>query len=152
MDDERRGQPEAIGDQARVLVAKIGLDGHDVGAKAIAIILRNAGLEVIYMGIRQTPEAVVRAVLDEDVDVLGLSILSGAHLPLLGRVMELLAVVGEQAPPVVVGGVIPAGDVEAVRSLGVRALFSAADSGSEIVAQVRALVAERRAATETGPS
>ena len=128
----------------RVLVAKIGLDGHDVGAKAVARALRDAGFEVVYLGIRQTPEAVVRAALDEDVDVVGLSILSGAHLPLSRRVIELLEAQGGGDIPVVVGGVVPDDDAEAMRELGVRAVFNSSMSAEAMIAAVGALVAGRR--------
>jgi methylmalonyl-CoA mutase C-terminal domain/subunit len=129
----------------RVLVAKLGLDGHDVGAKSVARLLRDNGLEVVYLGIRQTPEGAVKVALEEDVDVFGLSILSGAHLPLLRRIFELLALEGETSLPVVVGGVIPARDREAIRYLGVREIFDPADSSASIVDRTKALVAEHRA-------
>lgn len=135
----------------RVLIAKIGLDGHDVGAKAVARDLRDAGFEVVYLGIRQTPEAVVRAALDEDVDVVGLSILSGAHLPLSRRVIELLEAQGGGDIPVVVGGVIPDDDVGAMRELGVRAVFNSSLSAKAMIAAVGALVAGRRSTDGDGP-
>ena len=128
----------------RVLVAKLGLDGHDVGAKSVARLLRDNGLEVIYLGIRQTPEYVVQAALQEDVDVLGLSILSGAHLPLIERIFELLVAEGETSLPVVVGGVIPARDRDSARALGIREIFGPADSSDSIVERIKALVAEHQ--------
>ncbi len=102
----------------RVLIAKPGLDGHDRGAKVVARALRDAGMEVIYSGLRQTPERIVRAVVDEDVDVVGLSILSGAHLTLVPRVLALLRAEGEGDVPVLVGGIIPAEDGVALREAG----------------------------------
>lgn len=111
--------------RGRVLVAKLGLDGHDVGAKFVSRLLRDSGFEVVYLGIRQSPEAVVRAAIDEDVDVVGLSMLSGSHGVLVGRVVELLAAEGATDLPVVLGGVIPAADRAHLESLGVAAIFDA---------------------------
>jgi len=145
---------ETIADTAvgRVLVAKIGLDGHDVGAKVVARALRDSGFEVVYLGIRETPEAVVRAALDEDVDVVGLSILSGAHLPLSRRVIELLKAEGGGDTPVVVGGVIPDDDVESLRDLGVRAVFNSSMPPEAMTAAVGQLVAARRSKYREGTS
>jgi methylmalonyl-CoA mutase C-terminal domain/subunit len=103
----------------RVLVAKIGLDGHDRGAKVVARALRDAGLEVIYTGLHRTPEEVVTAALQEDVDVVGISCLSGAHMTLVPRVLALLQTAGAGDIPVVVGGVFPDDDVPALKRLGV---------------------------------
>jgi methylmalonyl-CoA mutase C-terminal domain/subunit len=107
----------------RVLVAKPGLDGHDRGAKVIARALRDAGFEVIYTGIRQTPQMIAEAALQEDVDVVGLSILSGAHLTLCPKVVELLRAQGQEDVVVLVGGIIPEEDVDKLRAAGVSAVF-----------------------------
>ncbi len=107
----------------RVLVAKVGLDGHDRGAKIIAHALRDAGMEVIYTGLRKTPEAVVRVAIEEDVDAIGLSILSGAHNTLAARVIELLREQNAAEILVVLGGTIPQGDVPALEARGVAAVF-----------------------------
>lgn len=109
--------------KGRVLIAKPGLDGHDRGAKVIARALRDAGFEVVYTGLRQTPEMVAEAALQEDVDAVGLSILSGAHLALIPRVLELLASQGQAELPVLVGGIIPDQDVPKLSQMGVRAIF-----------------------------
>jgi len=106
-------------DPIRVLVAKIGLDGHDRGAKVVARALRDAGMEVIYTGLHRTPDEVVTAAVQEDVDVLGISCLSGAHMTLVPRVLELMKAAGAEDIPVVVGGVFPDEDVEAMKRLGV---------------------------------
>src|SRR3712207_1024328 len=107
----------------RVLVAKPGLDGHDRGAKVIARALRDAGMEVIYTGLRQTPEQVVNAALQEDADVIGLSILSGAHMHICPRVMELLKEKGLNDVQVVVGGIIPDIDVPKLNAMGIHGIF-----------------------------
>jgi methylmalonyl-CoA mutase C-terminal domain/subunit len=122
----------------RVVVAKPGLDGHDVGAKLVCRALMDAGMEVIYTGLRQSPEAIASAVLQEAPDVLGLSILSGAHVPLTRRVMEALRRAGVEDVAVIVGGTIPPGDREALRALGVSAVFPTATAFEEIVRFVRA--------------
>ncbi len=127
----------------RVLVAKPGLDGHDRGAKVIARSLRDAGMEVIYTGLRQTPEQIVEAALQEDVDVVGLSILSGAHMAIFPRVIELLKKQGLGDVLVVAGGVIPNDDVPALKGMGVSAVFTAGASTKEIVAFIRANVRRR---------
>jgi len=117
----------------RVLVAKPGLDGHDRGAKVVARALRDAGMEVIYTGLRQTPEQIAEAALQEDVDVVGLSILSGAHLHLVPRVVELLRQKGMGDVVVVAGGVIPQGDIPALKAAGVAEVFTPGASTQEIV-------------------
>ncbi len=114
----------------RVLIAKVGLDGHDVGAKVVCRALRDAGMEVIYTGLRRSPAQVARVASDEDVDVVGLSILSGAHLPLSRHVLDELAATGA-SPVVVVGGNIPARDHEALKELGVAEVFP---TGTEFAA------------------
>jgi len=128
----------------RVLVAKLGLDGHDVGAKVVARLLRDAGFEVIYLSIRQTAETIVGAALAEDVDVIGLSILSGSHVPLVERLFGLIAEQSDWSPPVVVGGVIPVTDNETLLALGVRAIFTAGTPWAEMVATIRELASEAR--------
>src|SRR5208337_2597186 len=117
----------------RVLVAKPGLDGHDRGAKVIARALRDAGMEVIYTGLRQTPEMIVSAALQEDVDVIGLSILSGAHNAIVPRVMELLKAQGAEDILVLVGGIIPDMDVEGLKKAGVAAVFQPGTPLDDIV-------------------
>jgi methylmalonyl-CoA mutase C-terminal domain/subunit len=120
-----------------VLVAKPGLDGHDRGAKIIARALRDAGMEVIYTGLRQTPEMIVNAALQEDVNVIGLSILSGAHNAIVPRVMELLREKEMTDVKVVVGGIIPDEDAQALKRLGVAGVFQPGASLEEIVSFVR---------------
>jgi methylmalonyl-CoA mutase C-terminal domain/subunit len=107
----------------KVLIAKPGLDGHDRGAKVVVQALRDAGLEVVYTGLKRTPEEIVAEAVQEDVDVVGLSILSGAHVPLSRRVLEGLRAEGADDVRVVVGGIIPPRDVEALRALGVSRVF-----------------------------
>jgi methylmalonyl-CoA mutase C-terminal domain/subunit len=121
----------------RVLVAKPGLDGHDRGAKIIARALRDAGMEVIYTGLRQTPEMIVNAALQEDVQVIGLSILSGAHNAIVPRVLELLREKGLAGVKVVVGGIIPDEDARRLEQLGVAAVFQPGASLESIVVGVR---------------
>lgn len=121
----------------RVLVAKPGLDGHDRGAKIIARALRDAGMEVIYTGLRQTPEMIVSAALQEDVQVIGLSILSGAHNAIVPRVMELLKQNHMDDVIVLVGGIVPDEDAERLKSLGVAAVFQPGASLEEIVEFIR---------------
>jgi methylmalonyl-CoA mutase C-terminal domain/subunit len=122
----------------RVIVAKVGLDGHDRGAKVVARALRDAGVEVIYTGLHQTPEQIVAAAIQEDVDAVGLSILSGAHMTLFRRVIELLR--EQDAADIVVfgGGIIPDDDIEELAQLGVARIFTPGASTTEIVAWVRA--------------
>jgi methylmalonyl-CoA mutase C-terminal domain/subunit len=117
----------------RVLVAKPGLDGHDRGAKVIARALRDAGMEVIYTGIRQSPEMIAEAALQEDVDVVGISILSGAHMALVPRVLELLRENGVDDVLVVVGGIIPDEDVPTLQAMGVRGVFGPGTPTGQIV-------------------
>src|ERR1700740_2702944 len=109
--------------KTRVVIAKPGLDGHDRGAKVIARALRDAGMEVIYTGLRQTPEQIVGAALQEDADVVGLSILSGAHLHVCPRIMELLKEKGLDDVLVVVGGIIPDADIPALNQVGIQGIF-----------------------------
>jgi methylmalonyl-CoA mutase C-terminal domain/subunit len=129
----------------RVLIAKPGLDGHDRGAKVIARALRDAGMEVVYTGLRQTPEMVVEAALQEDVDAIGLSILSGAHMPLLARLMELIATNEMSDVPVFLGGIIPDDDVSRLKEMGVAAVFGPGASLEDIIATFRTAIDQRRA-------
>lgn len=124
----------------RVLVAKPGLDGHDRGAKVIARALRDAGMEVIYTGLRQTPEMIVNAALQEDVQVIGLSILSGAHNAIVPRVLELLREKDMSDVRVIVGGIIPDDDAQALKNQGVAAVFQPGASLESIVERVRSAV------------
>ncbi len=117
----------------RVLVAKLGLDGHTTGAIVVARALRDAGMEVVYTGLRQTPEMVVQTALQEDIDVLGISTLSGAHMKHLPRILSLLKEEGVDDILVVAGGVIPKQDIAELRSLGVAAIFTMGSSTSEMV-------------------
>jgi methylmalonyl-CoA mutase, C-terminal domain len=128
----------------RVLIAKPGLDGHDRGAKVVARALRDAGMEVIYTGLRQTPEMIAEAALQEDVDVVGLSILSGAHMALFPRILRLLREKGMEDVVVIGGGIIPKDDVPALRDMGVAAVFGPGTPLDEIVQYVTAAVTDRR--------
>lgn len=117
----------------RVLVAKPGLDGHDRGAKVVARSLRDAGFEVIYTGIRQTPEMIAEAALQEDVDVVGLSVLSGAHMTLCPKVVQLLREQGQDDVLVLVGGIIPDEDIEPLKAAGIHAIFGPGTSTQDII-------------------
>ncbi len=121
----------------RVVIAKPGLDGHDRGAKVIARALRDAGMEVIYTGLRQTPEMIVAAALQEDADAIGLSILSGAHMHICPRIMELLREKGLTDVLVVVGGIIPDVDIPKLNALGIRGIFQPGAPMQEIVDFIR---------------
>ena len=127
----------------RVLVAKVGLDGHDRGAKIVARCLRDAGMEVVYTGLHRTPEEVVAAAVQEDVDVLGVSILSGAHLALFPRVLALMREAGALDIRLVAGGVIPDEDVSVLRQMGVADVLLQDTPPETIVARIRDLVATR---------
>ena len=127
----------------RVLVAKPGLDGHDRGAKVVAAALRDAGMEVIYTGLHQTPEMIATAAVQEDVDVVGLSILSGAHMTLFPRVRELLAAQGREDILVTGGGIIPKEDMEELQRRGIGRLFGPGTPTSELVDYIRSWFAER---------
>jgi len=130
----------------RVLIAKPGLDGHDRGAKVVARALRDAGMEVIYTGLRQTPEQIVEAALQEDVDLIGLSILSGAHMMHLPRVLELARERGLSGVRVFAGGIIPGADVAELKKLGLAAVFPPGSSMRDIVTSLRHMGAEVRRA------
>src|SRR5262245_26999677 len=132
----------------RVVVAKPGLDGHDRGAKIIARALRDAGMEVIYTGLHQTPEQIAETVIQEDADAVGLSILSGAHMTLVPRVVELLAEQGVDDVLGTVGGTIPAEDIPELKQLGVVAVFTPGSGTDEIVEFIRESATERGASSE----
>ncbi|MCP4427487.1 MAG: cobalamin B12-binding domain-containing protein [Chloroflexi bacterium] len=117
----------------RILVAKPGLDGHDRGVKVVARALRDAGMEVIYTGLRQTPEMIVEAALQEDVDAIGLSVLSGAHMPLVSRIMELIVENEMSDVPVFLGGIIPDDDIPALKEMGVIGVFGPGANMNAIV-------------------
>lgn len=127
----------------RVLVAKPGLDGHDRGAKVVASALRDAGMEVVYTGLHQTPEMIVEAAIQEDVDVVGLSILSGAHMVLLPKIVELLREQGAGDKLVVGGGIIPEDDIQELNKAGVARVFTPGATTSEIVEYIKNEMAAR---------
>jgi methylmalonyl-CoA mutase C-terminal domain/subunit len=126
----------------RIVVAKPGLDGHDRGAKVVARALRDAGMEVVYTGLHQTPEQIVEAALQEDADAVGLSVLSGAHMTLFARVVELLKEKDAEDVVVFGGGIIPEGDIPQLERLGVRKVFTPGTPMHEIVEWVRANVGQ----------
>ena len=121
----------------RVLVAKPGLDGHDRGAKVVARALRDAGMEVIYTGLRQTPEMIAEAALQEDVDVVGLSILSGAHMALAPRILELLQANGQDKVRVFIGGSVPDEDMPRLKEIGITGIYGPGASTEDIVKDIR---------------
>ena len=129
--------------RGRVLVGKVGLDGHDRGAKVVARALRDAGFEVIYTGLHQTPDMLVNAAIQEDVDLIGISILSGAHNTLVPKVLKLLAERQASDIAVFVGGIIPDGDIVALKAQGVAEVFTPGASLETITTRVRAILAER---------
>ncbi len=129
----------------RVLVAKPGLDGHDRGAKVVAAALRDAGMEVIYTGLHQTPEMIAAAAIQEDVDVVGLSILSGAHMTLFPRVRDLLREAGRDDILLTGGGIIPREDMDALQQQGIGRLFGPGTSTQDLVAYIREWFAARQA-------
>jgi methylmalonyl-CoA mutase C-terminal domain/subunit len=128
----------------RILVAKPGLDGHDRGAKVVAASLRDAGMEVIYTGLHQTPEMIATAAVQEDVDVVGLSILSGAHMTLFPRVLELLREQGRDDILITGGGIIPREDMEALQSQGIGKLFGPGTPTSDLADYIKEWFAERQ--------
>jgi methylmalonyl-CoA mutase C-terminal domain/subunit len=127
----------------RVLVAKPGLDGHDRGAKVVAKALRDAGMEVIYTGLRQTPEMIAEAALQEDVDVVGLSILSGAHMSLAPRILELLRANGQADIQVLIGGIVPDEDIPRLREMGIRGVYGPGAKTEDIIRDIRLAVESR---------
>jgi methylmalonyl-CoA mutase C-terminal domain/subunit len=135
---------EKLNRPIRVLVAKVGLDGHDRGAKVIATALRDAGMEVIYTGLRQTPDMVVSAALQEDVDAIGISILSGAHMTVFPRVVQLMKEKGMDDVLLTGGGIIPDDDMSQLNSLGVGKLFAPGTPTNEIATYIKGWVHENR--------
>jgi len=150
---EQTAGAASLADQRRirVLVAKPGLDGHDRGAKVIARALRDAGMEVIYTGIRQTPQMIVEAAIQEDVDAILMSILSGAHMAIFPKVMELLRANGVDDILVVAGGILPDEDIPAIEAMGVKGNFGPGTSLSTIISFVRANVRSERLSHELPP-
>ncbi len=134
-------KPHTLPRPIRVLVAKPGLDGHDRGAKVVAAALRDAGMEVVYTGLHQTPEMIARAALQEDVDVVGLSILSGAHMTLFPRVRQLLDGMGRPDMLVTGGGIIPAEDMAALQEQGIGRLFGPGTTTSELIGYIESWAA-----------
>src|SRR5881296_3596917 len=132
----------------RLLVGKVGLDGHDRGAKIIARAFRDAGFEVIYTGLHQTPEMVVSTAIQEDVDAISLSILSGAHNHLFPRVLQLLKEQGAEDIPVFGGGIIPAEDIESLKRQGIKEIFTPGASTQDVIRWVRQNIHPRRLATK----
>jgi methylmalonyl-CoA mutase C-terminal domain/subunit len=141
---ERTTMPETER-KIRVLVAKPGLDGHDRGAKVVAAALRDAGMEVIYTGLHQTPEMIAETALQEDVEVVGLSILSGAHMTLFPRIQELLKEKGAGRVLLTGGGIIPKDDIEALAKMGIGRLFTPGTHTGEIAKYIREEITKRRA-------
>jgi len=129
----------------RILIAKVGLDGHDRGAKVIAAALRDAGMEVIYSGLRKTPEMIVEAALQEDVDAIGISLLSGAHMTIFPRVLSLLKEKGMRDLLLFGGGIIPDQDIKSLQSMGVGKLFTPGASTLDIISYVNSWVEKNRA-------
>ena len=127
----------------RVLIAKPGLDGHDRGAKVIARALRDAGMEVVYTGLRQTPAMIAEVALQEDVDVVGLSVLSGAHMTLVPRIREVMTEHGLDDLPLIIGGIIPEEDRDQLLNMGVNGIFGPGTSTDDIAGFIRQLIAER---------
>ncbi len=138
------------GERIRVVVAKPGLDGHDRGAKVIARALRDAGMEVVYTGLHQTPEQIVETAIQEDADCIGLSVLSGAHMTLFARLMELLRERGAADIVVTGGGIIPDADIPELKALGVAEIFTPGATTSEIVEWIRSSVAAASASDPAG--
>lgn len=135
---------KTLGRPIRILVAKVGLDGHDRGAKVIATSLRDAGMEVIYTGLRQTPEMVVNAALQEDVDAIGISILSGAHMTVFPKIMDLMKAKGLDNVLVTGGGIIPEADMQKLKALGVGELFAPGTTMQTISTYITNWVTENR--------
>lgn len=138
MNEQSIKQQSAEQTKIRILIAKPGLDGHDRGAKVVARALRDAGMEVIYTGLHQTPEMIVRAAIDEDVHAIGLSILSGAHMTLFPAVLDRLKAEGALDILVFGGGIIPQDDIVKLKELGVKAIFPPGSSTGEIISWIRA--------------
>jgi len=130
--------------QPRILLAKTGLDGHDRGMKVVAVFLRDAGMDVVYMGVHCTTEAIVRAAIDEDVDVIGLSSLGGTHIPYSRELISQLTKDGRSEIAVVIGGTIPVEDIPALEAMGVRAIVRPGTPREEIVSTISSVVAQSR--------
>lgn len=143
--DQSEGQPRRL----RVLIAKPGLDGHDRGAKIICRALRDAGMEVIYTGLRRTPEEIVNAAIQEDVDLIGLSILSGAHNVLFPQIMKLLRKKGAADIPVIAGGIIPEKDIPRLKRIGIKEIFLPGTSTQEIIRWIQENISGRKKEKET---
>jgi methylmalonyl-CoA mutase, C-terminal domain len=126
-----------VSERIRIVIAKPGLDGHDRGAKVIARALRDAGMEVVYTGLHQTPEQIVQTVVQEDADAVGLSVLSGAHMTLFRRIVELLAEAGAQDVVLFGGGIVPDGDIPELEAMGVAKIFTPGATMDDIVEWVR---------------
>ena len=124
----------------RVLIAKPGLDGHDKGAKVVARALKDAGMEVIYIGLRQSPDSILNAAVEENADIIGLSILSGSHVPICRELLEKMEQQGIEGIKIVVGGVIPRADVQVLKDLGISEVFRAGSSFDEIIQAIRNVV------------
>lgn len=131
----------------RVLIAKPGLDGHDRGAKVIARALRDAGMEVVYTGLRQTPEMIAEAALQEDVDMVGLSILSGAHTTLVPRILETMRANELDDVPIFLGGIIPSDDIEQMHEMGVTAVFGPGTKTADIISAIEQAIEAKRSET-----
>jgi methylmalonyl-CoA mutase C-terminal domain/subunit len=131
-----------VKNKIRVLIAKPGLDGHDRGAKVVAKALRDAGMEVIYTGLRQTPEQIVKTAIQEDVDIIGLSILSGAHMNICSKLLNLMKENGIDNIPVFVGGIIPPDDAEELKKMGIKEVFGPGTPLSTIVEKIKQLFSE----------
>lgn len=127
----------------RILIGKVGLDGHEVGARVVAKALADAGMEVIYTGLRQTPEMIVRTAIEEGVDLIGISILSGSHMTFFPEILRLLREYQAEDIPFIAGGIIPAEDVERLKEMGVKEIFPPETPTREIVRFVKGLLAER---------
>jgi methylmalonyl-CoA mutase cobalamin-binding domain/chain len=140
MEDQGARPETAASRRIRVLIAKPGLDGHDRGAKVVARALRDAGMEVIYTGLRQTPEQIVAAAAQEDVDAVGLSILSGAHMPICRRVIELLREQSMEGVKVFVGGIIPSQDIPDLKAMGVAEVFLPGSSTQDVIRLIQSSV------------
>lgn len=139
----------------RVLIAKPGLDGHETGARIIARALMEAGMEIIYTGTRQTPEMIVKSAIEEDVDVIGLSILSGAHKELCSRIVTILKNQGVKNIPIIVGGIIPDSDIASLKEIGIAAVFGPGTTTSSVVDYVNRIVRKKvnyREAVANGPT
>ncbi len=142
--DIEEGMAQKNGRKIRVLVGKPGLDGHDRGAKVVALALKDAGMEVIYTGLHQTVESIVNQAIQEDADVIGLSIMSGAHIPITRKLMALIKREGLEDRLILVGGVIPSKDIEVLKEMGVDGVFPGGSKFEEIVDFIKANVSKKR--------